>query len=288
MEEDEDSESEDPKLDDLLALDLNLQPEGVTPVEATELESRIKKDFNVLLNEPKKSLRRTFAYVGGIIRYSNPYIAAILGTFNIATCIYDLIYRGYLRRGKSDINWIKIMRSNSYNIDIYDLSYILYVIGLEGREFEDRILDENDPYVGTKLSFDKLDEEVHQSTNVSDTWNSMTKLFENRHNERKCKPYYIAIMILTYHLFIIAEFVAELYKYYDHNPDDVTFYLPQLCNLLLNQYTAFQPLKKFILDKCSQSVHFALQVNMISILLICYLYDYYYIGLSVGESKQRF
>lgn len=50
------------------------------------MESRVKNDFNTLLNEPKKSLRRTFAYVGGIIR-------------------------GYLRRGKSDINWIKIMRS---------------------------------------------------------------------------------------------------------------------------------------------------------------------------------
>jgi len=51
-----------------------------------ERDSIVKKEFQTLLNEPKKSLRRTFAYVGGIIR-------------------------GYLRRGKSNVNWIKIMRS---------------------------------------------------------------------------------------------------------------------------------------------------------------------------------
>ena len=84
--EDEDSDSEDPKLDDFLDIELKLEPEGLTTTETTEMESGVKKDFNVLLNEPKKSLRRTFAYVGGIIR-------------------------GYLRRGKSNINWIKIMRS---------------------------------------------------------------------------------------------------------------------------------------------------------------------------------
>jgi hypothetical protein len=69
-----------------LDIDLKLEPEGLTTTETTEMESGVKKDFNVLLNEPKKSLRRTFAYVGGIIR-------------------------GYLRRGKSNINWITIMRS---------------------------------------------------------------------------------------------------------------------------------------------------------------------------------
>lgn len=55
--DDEDSESEDPKMDDLLALDLNLQPDGLTQTETTEMESRVKNDFNTLLNEPKKSLR---------------------------------------------------------------------------------------------------------------------------------------------------------------------------------------------------------------------------------------
>jgi hypothetical protein len=83
--DDSDSDNDDPKLDDLLALNLDLQPDGVSQNETTEMESKIKGDFNVLLNEPKKSLRRTFAYVGGIIR-------------------------GYLRRGKSNIDWIKIMR----------------------------------------------------------------------------------------------------------------------------------------------------------------------------------
>ncbi len=49
------------------------------------------------------------------------------------------------------------------------------------------MLHEPDTYVGTKLSFDepnlfKVEE------NVSNTWNSMTKLFEYRHNqELRCK-----------------------------------------------------------------------------------------------------
>jgi len=85
-EQDED-ETEEPLLNDLLALNLHLQPEHITPEEATELETEVKKDFTVLLGESKKSLRRTFTYIGGIIR-------------------------GYLRRGKSNINWIRIMRSN--------------------------------------------------------------------------------------------------------------------------------------------------------------------------------
>eukprot|EP01117_Protostelium_nocturnum_P014395 TRINITY_DN5475_c2_g1_i1.p1 TRINITY_DN5475_c2_g1~~TRINITY_DN5475_c2_g1_i1.p1 ORF type:complete len:945 (+),score=308.01 TRINITY_DN5475_c2_g1_i1:168-3002(+) len=198
-EENEENESEDPKLDDLLALELNLQPEGLTQSEANEMQSRIKTDFNVLLNEPKKSLRRTFAYVGGIIR-------------------------GYLRRGKSNINWIKIMRQ------------------LEGREFEERMGDD-DPYVGTKLPSDERHVEIRENTN--DTWNSIIKLFEARHNTE-----------------LRSEFCEELYHFYDKNPEDVEFYLPQLVNLLLNQYNTFQPLKKFILDKCSQSVHFALQTYL--------------------------
>ena len=36
--------------------------------------------------------------------------------------------------------------------------------------------------------------------------------------------------------------------------------LTQFSNLLLNQFYQFQSLKKFILAKCSQSIHFALQV----------------------------
>ncbi|PRP78969.1 hypothetical protein PROFUN_13281 [Planoprotostelium fungivorum] len=198
--EEEEIESEDPMLDDLLAMDLNLQPEGLTQSEATEMQSRIKTDFNVLLNEPRKSLRRTFAYVGGIIR-------------------------GYLRRGKSNIDWIKTMRQ------------------LEGREFEER-MEKSDPYVGTKLPSEEQGH-LYIETPANDTWNSMIKLFESRHDTEAR-----------------SEFCEELYHYYDRNPEDVEFYLPQLVNLLLNQYNTFQPLKKFILDKCAQSVHFALQTYL--------------------------
>jgi len=86
-EDDDESDGEEPTLEDLLSLPVNLTPEGLSTSEANERDSSIKNDFQVLLSEPKKSLRRTFAYVGGIIR-------------------------GYLRRGKSDVNWIKIMRKN--------------------------------------------------------------------------------------------------------------------------------------------------------------------------------
>eukprot|EP01119_Soliformovum_irregulare_P002276 TRINITY_DN12560_c0_g1_i1.p1 TRINITY_DN12560_c0_g1~~TRINITY_DN12560_c0_g1_i1.p1 ORF type:complete len:930 (+),score=250.34 TRINITY_DN12560_c0_g1_i1:145-2934(+) len=198
----EEDDDQRPKLDDLLALELNLQPDGLSPAETTEMESRIKNDFNMLLAEPKKSLRRTFTYIGGIIR-------------------------GYLRRGKSNINWIKIMRT------------------LEGREFEEGVnLNEPDPYIGTKMPVVTEQKEFVED-NVSNTWNSMTKLFDNRNNP-----------------IVRTEFCQELYKYYDRNPEDVEFYLPQLANLLLNQYNEFQPLRKFILDKCSQSFHFALRVYL--------------------------
>jgi len=153
------------------------------------------------LNEPKKSLRRIFAYVGGIIR-------------------------GYLRRGKSNINWIKIMRK------------------LEGREFEERMGTEVDPYIGSKITLDQdygmIDE------NVGNTWSSITSLFENRNN-----------------IEARAEFCNQLYKYYDRKPEDVMFYLPQLCNLLLSKYHEFGALKQFFLDKCKQSLHFALQAYLL-------------------------
>lgn len=204
-EEESDSENEDPTVDDLLSLELNLEPEGLTQTETTEMESRVKNDFNILLNEPKKSLRRSFTYIGGIIR-------------------------GYLRRGKSNIDWIKIMRS------------------LEGREFEDRMnFDGNsDPYVGTKLNFEMESKSMDLQENVSDTWNSMIKLFENRHDSKARN-----------------DFCQLLYKYYDRNPEDVEFYLPQLINLLLNQYDEFHPLRAFIMEKCSQSIHFALQTYLL-------------------------
>lgn len=57
---------------------------------------------------------------------------------------------------------------------------------MEGREFEERMVTEADPYVGTKLSFDAPEMRVEE--NVNNTWNSMIKLFENRHNqELRCK-----------------------------------------------------------------------------------------------------
>lgn len=55
--EESESEDEDPTVDDLLSLELNLEPDGLTQTETNEMESRVKNDFNILLNEPKKSLR---------------------------------------------------------------------------------------------------------------------------------------------------------------------------------------------------------------------------------------
>lgn len=87
-EDDSDNEDEPspPKADDLLTMELRFQPEGITANEMNEMDSAVKRDFTKLLSEPKKTLRRTFAYVGGIIR-------------------------GFLRRGKVNIDWIAIMRS---------------------------------------------------------------------------------------------------------------------------------------------------------------------------------
>ena len=65
-------------------------------------------------------------------------------------------------------------------------SITLDMIELEGREFEERMINDPDPYVGTKLSVGADFNVVEE--NVNDTWNSMTKLFENRNNqERRCK-----------------------------------------------------------------------------------------------------
>ena len=50
LDEDED-ETEEPRLSDLLALNLRLEPDYLTPEEANEVETDTKKDFTVLLNE---------------------------------------------------------------------------------------------------------------------------------------------------------------------------------------------------------------------------------------------
>jgi hypothetical protein len=59
-----------------------------------------------------------------------------------------------LRRGKSNINWIKIMRSTTLILSSIEL--LTVYTALEGREFEDRMLNDTDPYVGTKVAFDDL------------------------------------------------------------------------------------------------------------------------------------
>ncbi|KAK4528619.1 hypothetical protein GAYE_SCF62G6564 [Galdieria yellowstonensis] len=49
----------------------------------------------------------------------------------------------------------------------------------------------------------------------------------------------------------------ELYKLSD---EDLELYLPQLCNLLVFHAQDSVALEKFVMDKCAQSMHFALQV----------------------------
>ncbi|GJD08327.1 Phosphatidylinositol 4-kinase [Galdieria sulphuraria] len=49
----------------------------------------------------------------------------------------------------------------------------------------------------------------------------------------------------------------ELYKLSD---EDLELYLPQLCNLLVHHAQDSVALEKFVMDKCAQSMHFALQV----------------------------
>ncbi len=76
-----------PDLDDLLALELRLQPDGLSQGERNELDSVIKQHFSLLLNEPRLSLRRSLANVGGIMR-------------------------GYLRRGNTNMDWVRAMRGS--------------------------------------------------------------------------------------------------------------------------------------------------------------------------------
>eukprot|EP01091_Cochliopodium_minus_P010362 TRINITY_DN2721_c1_g1_i1.p1 TRINITY_DN2721_c1_g1~~TRINITY_DN2721_c1_g1_i1.p1 ORF type:complete len:884 (+),score=279.68 TRINITY_DN2721_c1_g1_i1:127-2778(+) len=52
----------------------------------------------------------------------------------------------------------------------------------------------------------------------------------------------------------------ELYKLTD---TDVEFYLPQLCNLLINCEFQTDSLQRYMLDKCSQSMHLALEISWI-------------------------
>lgn len=52
----------------------------------------------------------------------------------------------------------------------------------------------------------------------------------------------------------------ELYNLPD---DDIEFYLVQLCNLLLYQNYPSNSLERFLMDKCSQSIHFALKISWI-------------------------
>lgn len=81
---------------------------------------------------------------------------------------------------------------------------------LEGRELEEQMISDSDPYIGTKLPI--IDEQAKKTTlNADNAWNSLVKLFEHRNNQNTQ-----------------ATFCSELHKYYEHNPEDVEFYLPQL------------------------------------------------------------
>eukprot|EP01118_Nematostelium_gracile_P006827 TRINITY_DN2202_c0_g2_i1.p1 TRINITY_DN2202_c0_g2~~TRINITY_DN2202_c0_g2_i1.p1 ORF type:complete len:713 (-),score=200.74 TRINITY_DN2202_c0_g2_i1:526-2664(-) len=197
-------ETEDPQLDDLLALDLKLEPIGLSQAEITEGDFSVRKDFTTVLSEPKKSLRRTFTFVAGIIR-------------------------GYLRRGKSNIDWIRIMRR------------------LEGRELEECMFStDNDPrpYIGTKPVVEEQPPVGPLKPQTNSTWDSVLAIYQHRKDEVSR-----------------AEKVKALYLDYERNPEEVEFYLPQLCSMLL-QYKDFQPLKDFILAQCTKSFHFALRTYL--------------------------
>jgi len=59
-EDDDESDGEEPTLEDLLSLPVNLTPEGLSTSEANERDSSIKNDFQVLLSEPKKKFEKNF------------------------------------------------------------------------------------------------------------------------------------------------------------------------------------------------------------------------------------
>mmetsp|Transcript_11841 Transcript_11841/g.13026 ORF Transcript_11841/g.13026 Transcript_11841/m.13026 type:complete len:673 (+) Transcript_11841:137-2155(+) len=63
---------------------------------------------------------------------------------------------------------------------------------------------------------------------------------------------------------------------YQLKQSEIEFYLPQLCNLLLHKTFQSNSLERFILDRCADSVHFALKVSW---LLQAFLDD--------GDAKTR-
>lgn len=112
---------------------------------------------------------------------------------------------------------------------------------LEGREFEETTTMNDAKYIGAKcLEWRSIPEE--SSAPAVRTWSTMVKLHQYKGDK-----------------FIRIQCCQELAIIAEESEEDVLFYLPQLCILLLNEYEHMIELKQFILGRCRVSIHFALQ-----------------------------
>ncbi|CAK4382230.1 unnamed protein product [Aphanomyces euteiches] len=63
---------------------------------------------------------------------------------------------------------------------------------------------------------------------------------------------------VTLQLYAHKDVVDQLYSCFEENPDEVEFYIPQLCTFLLHgQYDKNPALEFFLLSQCRRSLHFA-------------------------------
>ena len=141
---------------------------------------------------------------------------------------------------------------------------------LEGREFEERMITDTDPYIGSKL---QMEEDIVAVI--------LTSLSRHSFSHRSPKTYpilgiqsAISLKIATTKNFALnsvnnsTNTMNEIQKtlcfiYLNYGMSNFDTFNRFSSNLLLNQENQFQPLKQFFLDKCKQSVHFALQAYLL-------------------------
>lgn len=93
----------------------------------------------------------------------------------------------------------------------------------------------------------------NRSTDLSTSW--LLRLFRS--------DFFDAWMAVTYlyrYRLVRGVFDYICNELYSLDMEDVELYLPQLCNLLVFHARETSALEKFIMDKCAESMHFALQV----------------------------
>eukprot|EP01120_Amphizonella_sp_Union-15-10_P015802 TRINITY_DN8196_c0_g1_i1.p1 TRINITY_DN8196_c0_g1~~TRINITY_DN8196_c0_g1_i1.p1 ORF type:complete len:775 (+),score=155.36 TRINITY_DN8196_c0_g1_i1:63-2327(+) len=134
--------------------------------------------------------------------------------------------RGYLKRGhkhKKD-RWVKMIRR------------------LEGRlEFSN-----HEPVQDPKTDIGLGERSNSGTAHQGRVWKCISDLYKYRKNDP-----------------MLTRLSKELYDHFGSNPSEVSFYLLQLVSVFLENKENTKPLKAFLLDKCKEFVHFALQMYLV-------------------------